>query len=267
MESHDLDVDNYDLEDLLGLFKLDYTFSEADLKKAKTICLQTHPDKSGLESKYFIFYKKAFEVVAQIFYFRGKRKNRPIEYQVEYNESNKKLLETSQKNKNFNEWFNDNFERIKIKDGEHDNGYEEWFRYDNSPAETIKVKLSQFKDEFYRRKNECSALARNNIVQDMGNHSGFNLVRENIEYSSDIFSKLKFQDLKKAHTETVIPVTKDDYDRYPKFANVESYRLYRNTNKPRPRTMKESQKILLNQEDIKGTNNTKRAFKMYQQDL
>ena len=57
MESHDLDVDNYDLEDLLELFKLDYNFSGDDLKKAKTICLQTHPDKSGLEPKYFFFLK------------------------------------------------------------------------------------------------------------------------------------------------------------------------------------------------------------------
>ena len=89
MESHDLEVDNYDLEDLLELFKLDYNFSGEDLKKAKKICLKTHPDKSGLDQKYFIFYKKAFEVVAQIFYFRGKRKDRPMEYHVDYDESNK----------------------------------------------------------------------------------------------------------------------------------------------------------------------------------
>ena len=93
------------------------------------------------------------------------------------------------------------------------------------------------------------------------------MVRDRIEYSSDIFSKLKFQDLKKAHTETLIPVTKDDFDRRPKFANVESFRRHRNSTKIKPVSMEESQRILLQKEDLDGKNNTRRAFKMYQQDL
>ena len=245
MESHDLDVDNYDLEDLLELFKLDYNFSGEDLKNAKKICLKTHPDKSGLDQKYFIFYKKAFEVIAQIYYFRGKRKDRPMEYQVDYDESNKKLLDPLTKNGNFNNWFNENFEKVKIKDEEHDEGYDKWFRSNEDVISSKKIPFNKFNEEFYKRKRECSAIARQNTVQDMGANSGYNLVRDRIEYSSDIFSKLKFQDLKKAHTETIIPVTKDDFNRRPKFANVESYRQYRNSNKVKPVSMEESQRILL----------------------
>ena len=267
MESHDLDVDNYDLEDLLELFKLDYNFSGDDLKKAKTICLKTHPDKSGLDKKYFIFYKKAFEVVAQIFYFRGQRKDRPMEYQVDYDESNKKLLDPLTKNGNFNNWFNQNFEKVKIKDEEHDEGYDDWFRSSEDQVKAKLIPFNKFNEEFYKRKRECSAIARQNTVQDMGASSGYNLVRDRIEYSSDIFSKLKFQDLKKAHTETLIPVTKDDFDRRPKFANVESFRRHRNSTKIKPVSMEESQRILLQKEDLDGKNNTRRAFKMYQQDL
>ena len=267
MESHDLDVDNYDLEDLLELFKLDYNFSGEDLKNAKKICLKTHPDKSGLDQKYFIFYKKAFEVIAQIYYFRGKRKDRPMEYQVDYDESNKKLLDPLTKNGNFNNWFNENFEKVKIKDEEHDEGYDKWFRSNEDVINSKKIPFNKFNEEFYKRKRECSAIARQNTVQDMGANSGYNLVRDRIEYSSDIFSKLKFQDLKKAHTETIIPVTKDDFERRPKFANVESFRRYRNSNKGKPVSMEESQRILLQKEDLEGKNNTRRAFKMYQQDL
>ena len=267
MESHDLDVDNYDLEDLLELFKLDYNFSGEDLKNAKKICLKTHPDKSGLDQKYFIFYKKAFEVIAQIYYFRGKRKDRPMEYQVDYDESNKKLLDPLTKNGNFNNWFNENFEKVKIKDEEHDEGYDKWFRSNEDVINSKKIPFNKFNEEFYKRKRECSAIARQNTVQDMGANSGYNLVRDRIEYSSDIFSKLKFQDLKKAHTETIIPVTKDDFNRRPKFANVESYRQYRNSNRVKPVSMEESQRILLQKEDLDGKNNTRRAFKMYQQDL
>ena len=37
MENLDLDLDNYDLKDLLKLFKLDYNFGKQELKKAKKI--------------------------------------------------------------------------------------------------------------------------------------------------------------------------------------------------------------------------------------
>ena len=35
----------YELEDILNLFKLQYNFVEADLKKAYRIALKLHPDK------------------------------------------------------------------------------------------------------------------------------------------------------------------------------------------------------------------------------
>ena len=49
---------------------------------------------------------------------------------------------------------------------------------------------------------------------------------ENV-YSSDIFSKLKYEDLKKAHKETVVPVTEEDFINKKRFDNVEQYLRYR----------------------------------------
>ena len=47
----------------------------------------------------------------------------------------------------------------------------------------------------------------------MYNSNGSNLTNERPHlYQSDVFSKLKFEDLKQAHTVTVIPVTNDDID-------------------------------------------------------
>ena len=57
MSDFDLNIDNYDLEDLLNLFHLNYEFNEDDMKKAKTRALKTHPDKSGLKKEVFIFYE------------------------------------------------------------------------------------------------------------------------------------------------------------------------------------------------------------------
>ena len=35
MDDFDLDIDNYDLEDILRLFKLDYSFNKENMKQAK----------------------------------------------------------------------------------------------------------------------------------------------------------------------------------------------------------------------------------------
>ena len=70
-EEFDLDIENYELEDILNLFKLQYNFVEADLKKAYRIALKLHPDKSGLSSDYFRFYMKAYKIIEKIFYFRN----------------------------------------------------------------------------------------------------------------------------------------------------------------------------------------------------
>ena len=41
----DLDLSNYDLQDILNLFQIPENFTEADLKKAKRQVLKLHPDK------------------------------------------------------------------------------------------------------------------------------------------------------------------------------------------------------------------------------
>ena len=48
----DLNIDNYELDDILNLFKIDYDFNHDDLKRVKKYVLQTHPDKSKLSKEY-----------------------------------------------------------------------------------------------------------------------------------------------------------------------------------------------------------------------
>jgi hypothetical protein len=56
----DMNIDNYELQDLLDLFHLDYNFNEEDLKKTKKTVLMTHPDKSNLSKEYFLFFSAAY---------------------------------------------------------------------------------------------------------------------------------------------------------------------------------------------------------------
>ena len=73
----DLDIENYDLDDILNLFKLNYQFDEKDLKAAYRIVLKTHPDKSGLDKEVFLFFKKAYEVLEKIYKFRNRKIKKP----------------------------------------------------------------------------------------------------------------------------------------------------------------------------------------------
>ena len=213
MENLDLDLNNYTLDDLLNLFKLDYNFLEENLKKAKKVTLMTHPDKSGLDMKYFIFFMEAYEMLEKVFYFRNKR-NSNIREEYKITDSDKHILD-SLKNKNiidFNKWFNKLFNKIKIHDNELDSGYNDWYKSE-SKNNNEQVNLSDFKDVFEKKRLE----ARNMIVNsnELGNinagSSGYNLDRKvQSNYSSDIFSKFQYEDLKKAHTETVIPVSIND---------------------------------------------------------
>ena len=70
MDNLDLNIDNYNLNDLLELFNISNNFTEEDMKKAKRKVLQLHPDKSNLDKKFFLFFTKAYKIIYGIYEFR-----------------------------------------------------------------------------------------------------------------------------------------------------------------------------------------------------
>ena len=72
--------------------------------------------------------------------------------------------------------------------------------------------------------------------------------------------------MKKAHTETVIPVCDDDYKKIPKFANVETYKRYRNSQNTKPISKDMSEKILNDKSASNDIINTNMAYKLAKQD-
>jgi len=70
MESLDLNIDNYNLPDILALFNLPTLFNHEDLKRAKLSVLKMHPDKSQLPKEYFLFFTKAYRILHQIYTIR-----------------------------------------------------------------------------------------------------------------------------------------------------------------------------------------------------
>ena len=68
MSGHNLNVESYSFHELCGLFHLEpNNVTLDDLKRAKKQVLMTHPDKSKLDPSYFLFYKRAFDIIMRMY--------------------------------------------------------------------------------------------------------------------------------------------------------------------------------------------------------
>ena len=78
--------------------------------------------------------------------------------------------------------------------------------------------------------------------------SGYNLNRElegRNKYKSHIFSKLQYEDLKVAHSETLkIPVTYRDFEKKEKYRNINELNTIRKNQDVSPISLNDSNKIL-----------------------
>ena len=358
MESLDLEIDNYNLPDILSLFNLPTLFNKEDLKRAKLTVLKTHPDKSQLPKEYFLFFTKAYRIIHQIYTIRhptvnehytqrlertprasgggsvvpsvrcvgkdtlsapyipidggaaaaaksvvdygrlmrteGYRANADDEYSQGTHERMKRRLDemmsgTSRtgeragepaKVSEFNRWFNDKFEQYKVKDDETETGYEAWFRGvedgddndgDDGGAGSWTDKVARLNQKKRELRNKYALVERQELEYACGGGGGgYDLTRERPqEYSSSIFGNLRYEDLKKAHTETVIPVTEEDYYNTRRFNSInelQTFRdqsrrdLYKQTNKADQEQLYLQSKMRQEEED------TRRAFILAKQD-
>lgn len=270
MDNFDFNIDNYDLEDLLNLFHLNYEFSEDDMKRAKSTALKTHPDKSGLKKEVFLFFMKAYKMLESIYDFKMKRAKcaKNTSYENEKMESDKKTLLLKKldgmKAGEFNKWFNSMFEKVKVNDDDVDGGYGKWFK-SNEDVNEERVSNKRDMDAVFNKKKAASReLILHKGVNEMSyNGGGYDLTRSKPdEYSSDIFSKLQYDDLRKAHTETVVPVTQEDYLRRKKYNSVESLKKERAENNPSMLSLQQSKQLLKGRKSKEQMGNTQRAFKI-----
>jgi len=277
MDKLDLDINNYKLDDLLKLFHLTYDFNEEDIKFEKKIVLKTHPDKTRLDPKIYQFYKKAYDIVYDMYLFKNKLEKKP-ENQIENYEivlddtkeqkklldnffgKNKKLLEDKG---NSNKWFNEEFD--KQKTDENEKGYSDWLKSDEGFISISKGSKRDMDEQLENKKKKLQELIVYKGVEELpvsftfgGTSLGDPNETDNFS-SSNIFSKFKYQDLKQAYNETIIPVTQDDFDKMPKYNSVNEYKKARDTPIVIP-SKYESEKILENKNKILEENATKNAY-------
>ncbi len=271
----DLEIDNYNLEDLLNLFNLDINFDQSDLKTVKQIVLKTHPDRSGLDKSYFLFYGKAYKVLQNLYEFKNKKNTNlnkeksKIDYLALSDEDKgKKLLvenlKNTKKNNEFNKWFNEVWEKVNIKD---EDGYGDWFTSNDDLEETSIKSVRHMHEKITQKKENLSQIVRKSDINEICSIGDTNELDSSKPeyYSSNLFSKLQYDDLKKSYTETVIPVSNDDYENKQKFSNVNQLTNFRNNQNLDPLSKKDEELYFKNKARLDDKKNIELAYKLNKQ--
>lgn len=265
INSLDLDLDNYSLEDIYHLFNIDGGYlSEQSLKSAKQIVLKMHPDKSHLDAKYFLFFSKAYKRLFSIYEFQNKSAKKQYKDEDFFDEGNKNILNNMfEKNKNlkdptnFNSWFNQAFEKHRI-DNPNEQGYGDWLKSnDDFISINENVTKGNMNEVFEQKKKQIQAMTVYTGVTDMfASTLGGSLLDGNGDFTTD-----EYTDLRQAYTETLIPVTQDDYNKIQKFNNVSEYTAHRERVDITPISKEEAERKLLHQQQQQEQHSAALAFK------
>ena len=272
----DLDISNYDYEDILKLFELSKNFDVEDLKNAKKKVLASHPDKSGLDKSYFLFFSSAYKILFSIYNFRTKHSsltnfnNYNENYSAEKDEINEELINkliNSKSKKEFNSWFNTQFENLKITSDYEKNGYGEWLNEASDEQATLCKDLTSMNKIIEEKKKtlRSSMLVKKQEISEFNNSHYCDLTNSKPEdYSSGLFSKFQYEDLKKAHNESLIPVTNEDY--ISNYSSLEDIRLKRASQSLTPLQEQEAKTYLNKSKEDENALSSTRAYNLLKQD-
>lgn len=270
LDTLDLDLDHYSLEDIYHLFNIsNHSLDESNLKGAKQIVLKMHPDKSRLDAKYFLFFSKAYKRLYSIYEFQNKSlKKEYKEGHGYYDEGNKLILDNmfeSNKEfkdpKNFNNWFNDAFQKHRI-DNPIEQGYGDWLKSDEGIMNISEnVTKGNMNEIFEQKKKQIQAVSVYTGVTDMFSSTfGGSLLN-----GGDNFTTNEYTDLRQAYTETLIPVTQEDYNKIHKFNNISEYKAHRDKVDTNPLSKQEAERKLLQQKNEMDQQSAALAYKYAQE--
>lgn len=219
----DLNINNYTDEDILNLFKVDKNVTHNDLVIIRRkILLEYHPDKSNLDPKLFDFFKLAFNRLKDIYtdiQNHNKLKNpENIKYSNIDTNLNKRIFTKEEMNSgNFNEWFNDVFNNNYIPPDDESKGYEKWIK--NHKSSNVKIQNSRDMDNYFKKQGENVYNQNQQQIQLYGLQkinmlnisSGRSLDKSKLKnYSSGIFERLGYTDLKDAYSNKILPYSDND---------------------------------------------------------
>lgn len=234
-----INIEDYSDKDILNLFSIELhegVLLKEDIKHAYKKCCSLHPDKSGLSNDYFIFYSRALDRLKMMYRVYNNAAYMTDRTIGEYRKENKEMKQSESlyggvvneltKREDFSKVFNAAFDKARMSDPEYDAGYSDWLKQTSNEPQIAVSNIRDMHQSITERKRALARTQGNELMTlntatsaDIG---GSSLMREQpVEYSSAMFSNLKYEDLRKAHTETLIPV--DDTVARQEYASVDAY--------------------------------------------
>ena len=246
--NHNLNINEYSFKELLSLFDLQYDFSINDLKECKKKVLFMHPDKSSKPPEYFLFYKQAFQLIVQYYEEKYRQTQEVPKTEIKYvpsktSEENNPMQTAikAMKHETFNKTFNELFDKnMAVKPDETRN---QWFKNEDAQFKVNETVTSQNLGKVIESiKSQNNDVVRYKGVENMYSSAGtgtsflYDEMEDKDSYvSCDLFSKLKFDDLRKVHKDqTVLSVAESDFSKVKIFKSVEELNRERGMQDTKP---------------------------------
>ena len=145
-------------------------------------------------------------------------------------------------------------------------GYGDWLKSNDGIVNINEnVTKSNMNEIFERQKKHIQSITVYQGISDStASTLGGSLLMNDGNFSSSGGS-LEYTDLKQAYTETVIPVTMEDYEKMPKFRNVNEYKNHRESVDTKPLTKEEAEAVLMRKQQGMDKDSAALAYKYAKQ--
>ena len=262
----DLDIRNYSFNDILALFELqNYNVSYTEIKRAKNITLMKHPDKSRLPPEYFLFYKKALDILVK-YYQEATRQEQIVENRdyttddiaiADLDNSNdmviRKTISSIGNAKAFNKQFNNIFEQ-NIGVANTTNDKNKWFN-NVEPLFVGEIGVSSatgINAGIERIKQQQQIIKYGGEFRELTTTANLYGDDDSEPYIvCDPFQKLKYDDIARVHKDqTVFPVSEADYANIPQYNDDKEYIAKTRSADIAPLDKAESERILREKNEI-----------------
>ena len=253
----DLDINNYDLDSLVALFKIPIHFEEHHLKQAKKTVLAMHPDKSKLDKEYFLFFSKAYKILYNIYQFKTKSTTRNVQ---EYNKlqymdthdekeyDKQQVINKLTQSKQFIKTFNEMFDKYYVQK---EHGYGEWL----SSQEDIH---NVTQNDFNALKDKTRSIVVREEVEGVDVYAGDILGVDAVENG---YGTNQYEDLKHAYTNALL-LGVDERDFKDGYNSLDQLKQARHRQNVDPLTKEEAFKQMENTKSYEDKIDTSRAYRL-----
>ena len=209
-------------------------------------------------------------MISDVYRFRRKTTRDATEsqvYTVEIDQEKELLLEKVKKKKNFHRWFNDMFEKSEWHQRTMERGHGDWLRSD-ADIDDRKTTMGDMAQAFERKKGEVRAVVVRKDVEDAGTSGGYFLDDGEVERygDTDVFAKMRYDDVRDAHTNTVVPVTHQDFVERKKYGSVGQLQTARSEQDTAPLSESHALRFLADKERLQTGMSTRRAYNLLREE-